>query len=403
MINRIVACIGSPYDSGKLHGSILANEIKQNVTNYRALALAKGYNWQKLLDSAKKDGATLAADSVEEIRGISNGANLPFLSVLSYNFHRDMVIPEGCTVVASVGSSSADGNTIFMKNSDKLGDDKLVGPNCHMHKEINVIRIIKPEKGNIIIGVGAAGGTGIKMGLNNKGVATGSNIARTKELASKTVNRRVTGRDQIMKESLTQNSAYDAAKFVLEKVSEAPMGTPGNLHFADPREVVVVEGSYNRTAIARIRDDVHARANGFVLMKDLNDDKDVSSFTRYNRAMELLKASKGKITVDTIKSISMDHEYGPSSNSICRHAANYLEETTGSTAIMAINGSNPALSEIHIALGKPCLSWRDKEGHIKLKMDVNAEQIPSGFLDGSIWKKFYVEEVKAPDRMFWGY
>jgi hypothetical protein len=99
----------------------------------------------------------------------------------------------------------------------------------------------------------------------------------------------------------------------------------------------------------------------------------------------------------------MDHEYGPSSNSICRHATNYLEETTGSTAIMAINGSNPALSEIHIALGKPCLSWCDKEGHIKLNMQIKAEQIPSGFLDGSVWKKFYVEEVKGPDRKFWGY
>lgn len=362
-----------------------------------------GFNWQKFLDNAKRDEAVLAADSVEEIRGISKGANLPYLRVLAYNLYHNLVFPEGCTVMASVGPSCADGNTIFLKNSDKVGSEDLVGPNFHMHKEINVIRIIKPEKGNMIIGVGAAGGTGIKMGLNDKGVATGSNLARTKELASKTVGLGVTGRDQIMKESLSQNSAFDAAKLVMEKVSQAPMGTPGNLSFADSREVVGVEGSYDRTAMIRIKDDVYAKTNAFALLKDLNDEKDISSYTRYHRAMELLRSNKGKITVDTVKGFSMDHEYGPGTNSICRHSSNFLEETTASAAIMAINKDNPSLSEIHISLGKPCLSWCDSEGHIRLNMQAKPEQVPSGFLDGTTWRKFYVEEAKPSYRQFWGY
>jgi hypothetical protein len=132
-----------------------------------------------------------------------------------------------------------------------------------------------------------------------------------------------------------------------------------------------VQDSYDRIAMIRVWDDVYARANAFVLMRELNDENDVSSHAQYYRPMNLLSKNKGRITVDMMKTFSMDHEHGPSCNSICRHAGNFREERTSSAAVMAMDRDNPALSEIHIALGKPCVSWRNNSAHVRLNMQVS--------------------------------
>jgi hypothetical protein len=143
-----------------------------------------------------------------------------------------------------------------------------------------------------------------------------------------------------------------------------------------------------------VKDRTAARANSFVVMKSLNSEDDISSICRLTRANQLLMENEGNIDVEMMKKFSMDHANGPGTNSICRHSNDPSDETTLAAAIMEINKDKPEKSRITIALGKPCWAWKDKEAQVTLEMTENLANLPQGFTNGEIWKRFYSEEVR---------
>lgn len=398
MISNSIYCNGSYKEIGKQEGRMLAKEISSNVKLFWEKLIQLGYKKENLLKSIIKQEKLLTNAVLEEIEGISKGSNQKFLDLLAYNVYHDLAFPEECTVMMAVGRASSTGSTIFLKNSDKVGSESYVGDNCFKNKEINVLLALNPENGNNIIGVAAAGSTALKMGLNDKGVATGSNIARTKELATKGIEKDTTqlkalDRGFLSRIGLEQSDdAIEAAQVVLPRLMSSPMSTPGNIHFADADRAIIIEGSYHEIAAETIVDKVAARANRFQLLSQLNRDDDLSSICRYTRCMELLNENEGKIDVDKMIEFSMDHVNGPGPNSICRHGDHFLKETSLSSAVMEINRENPEKSKISIALGKPCHAWRDKKANITLSLDSKKKDIPEGFINGEIWKKYYTEE-----------
>jgi len=398
MIQKMVFCEGSYYEMGKKQGELLSCEIKHNLLGFWNVLKARGCDKIELIKNALRQEKLWSAERLEEIEGISKGAKIEYPELLAYNIYHDLVFPEECTVMMAVGKASATGSTIFLKNSDKVGSESYVGANCYKNKEINVVIVLNPNEGNKIIGVAAAGATALKMGLNDKGVATGSNISRTKELAKRgtekdSIQIKALDRGALMREGLEKGrTALEAAQMILPNLLGNPMSTPGNIHFADAEAAVIIEGSYHELATEIVRDEVAARSNCFVLLKELNREDDVSSICRYIRCRQLLTENKGKITVEKMIEFSMDHANGPGPNSICRHGTHFSEETSLSAAVMEINESEPEKSKISIALGKPCHAWRSKEAHITLSMQMGPEDIPEGFKNGEIWKKFYTEE-----------
>jgi len=348
------------------------------------------------LEYVKKTiGDSLDEITIEEIKGVAFASGLKYDHLLAYNLFSEAVLPDECTVLIAMGSATTNGSTIFLKNSDKIGSEKFVGSGYYKHKEINVVLIEKPENKNRIIGVAAAGAIGLKMGMNEKGVAAGTNISRTLELKQRKVDVtkiRALDRAKLIRDALTEtNDATSAGKFVVQNLMENPMETPGNIEFADSEKALIIEGSYDRIAVEMMMDGVAVRANHFVLLKESNDPENISSFARYIRANRLLNDNKGSITVEKMIEFSQDHENGPGPNSICRHSKDFREETSLSAAIMEIEKQDPANSKIHIALGKPCHAWRTPRGHITLTMKTKAEEVPAEFRNGSIWKELYIE------------
>ncbi len=240
----------------------------------------------------------------------------------------------------------------------------------------------------------------MKMGLNDKGVAAGTNISRTHELArrgaeSDAIKIKALDRGALIREGLEKGgTALAAAQTILPNLLASPMSTPGNIEFADAHEAVIIEGSYRELATEIVKDEVAARSNRFVLLEALSREDDLSSICRYVRSRQLLEENQGKITVDKMIAFSMDHVNGPGPNSICRHGTHFSEETSLSAAIMEINGEKPEKSTIALALGKPCHAWRAREAHITLDMTMGPEDIPEGLRNGEIWKQFYTEEPK---------
>jgi hypothetical protein len=246
--------------------------------------------------------------------------------------------------------------------------------------------------------VAAAGSTGLKMGMNDAGVVTGSNIGRTMELKKRRVDvtqLRALDRGQILRDGLEHTTAESAARWAAAAMIENPTDTPGNVEFADARSAFVVEGSYEHWAVEDVRDRVAVRSNMFVLLDRLNDPADVSSQSRYARAREMLDPLAGRVEADDLRRVSQDHVNGPSLNSLCRHSSDYRDETSLSAMVVVLDGEDPARSEIAIALGKPCLAWNDPEGVLSMTMGDPADSIPERFLSGDTWRRLYVEDAGA--------
>lgn len=396
MIAALTVGRGNNYQIGRSIGSKTAPFVQANVTAFWWALEAAGHRRQWMLGKAQEEMALLAPHFIDEIAGIADGSRLAFDDVLAYNLYGDWVFSDGCTVMMAVGEAGHDGNTLFMKNSDQVGSASMVGLNFDRHKEIYVIQIIDPDEGNRIIGVSAAGRTGIKMGVNDKGVATGSNIARTIELRDRKVDIsqvRASDRTQLMRQGLEKDTAAEAANLISGLLISNPTSTPGNIEFADSREGIIVEGSYTHQAIDVVRDAVAARANRFQLLEYTNQPEDVSSVCRYQRCLQFLHENEDELTLDKLMVFSRDHANGPGPNSICRHGEHYTEETSLGAAVIEIDREAPEKSIIDIALGKPCHAWRNPEGHIRLSVDADPGEVPAGFFDGSVWKQFYSEEA----------
>ena len=390
---------GNPYQIGHTTGSHFAPFVQANLSAFwRGLSdVGKSRSW--LIGKAVEEKALLSEHLIDEIAGIADGSCLSFDEVLAYNLYGGTVFPDGCTVMMAVGAAGHNGNTLFMKNSDQVGGDSMVGAGFDQNKEIYVIQVIVPDQGNAMVGVSAAGRTGLKMGLNDKGVATGSNIARTVELRERKVDItkvRASDRTQLMRQGLGKDTAASAASTIAGLILENPTSTPGNIEFADAKEAVVIEGSYTHQALEVIRDRVAARANRFQVLEHTNDPTDVSSVCRYQRCMELLRENEGHLTLEKFIEFSRDHANGPGPNSICRHGHHYREETSLGAAVIEIERDDPKKSKIVMALGKPCHAWRDPAGQVTLTMDRLSDALPSGFTDGGVWKQFYSEEARLP-------
>jgi isopenicillin-N N-acyltransferase like protein len=399
MIAALTYGKGTYYQIGRATGKAAAPFVRANVAGFwRALAGAgKSREW--LHGKAREEAGLLPVHHLDEVAGLAEGSRLPLADVLAYNLYGGWVFDDGCTVMMAVGAAGHNGNTLFMKNSDQVGSDKMVGPNFDGHKEIYVIQVIKPDAGNAMVGVSAAGRTGLKVGLNDKGVATGSNIARTQEFTARKLDItkiRASDRTQLMRQGLEKNNAKAAANYVAGLILENPTSTPGNIEFADKDDGVIIEGSYTHQALDVVHDATAARANRFQLLEYTNEPSDVSSVCRYQRCLHLLAQNEGQLTLDKLIEFSRDHYNGPSQNSICRHGTHYSEETSLGAAVIEIDHEQPQKSRIIMSLGKPCHAWRDPAGRLTLTMDAVDGNLPPGFTDGGVWKQFYSEEPQLP-------
>ena len=385
---------GNAFEIGKSRGRQLQKAIRFNLANFFAACSAAGLTRLSLVESAKRIAQDYSDPLLEEIRGMAAGAQVEEADLLAFNLCHSAVFADECTVLFAMGDATASGKVLFLKNSDKIGASSMVGPNFYQHKEINVVLAVRPENGPGIIGVSSAGSTGLKMGVSELGIIAGTNIARTKELAERTIDTtqmRALDRIQLAREGLAKSSALEAANFVAGRLAASPTATPGNIEFVDSTTGVIVEGSYDRVALHVVKSGVASRANSFVALRELNDPADVSSYCRSVRTQQLLGGHCGKLTPDLMKQFSQDHSNGPGPNSICRHGTHYEEETSQSSMIVELEKEHPRQTRFWIAMGKPCHAWEHPDGSFQGRMD-KLEQVPPGFLNGETWKRFWSEE-----------
>lgn len=390
------------YHNGRTRGRRLREAIQHNLRGFWTAVDRRGIERETVREEADVHEDRLTPDTQAKIEGIVETARVPYRDLLAFNLFEENIVPDGCTTAIAAGDAAANGETIFFKQSDKKGADEFEGENYHQHQQINVISIEDPDGQNKVIGVTAAGSTAVKMGMNDKGVAIGSNISRTvtfDEEGKDSKDWAAASRGEYMRQGLLHgDSADEVAEHITPMLFADPMSSPGNIDIADAEKAIILEGEFTHLASEWVEDEVIGRANKFEVLDDLARSREEipSSYNRYDRVMEVLESNAGDVTVKTLRDLSMDHENGPGLESICRHEENhYTDETSLSAAIFDLDGEVPEASEIYIALGKPCHAWRTEKGDgwINITAGATEDDVPDRFLTGEAWLENYTEEA----------
>jgi hypothetical protein len=383
---------------GEAAGELQAAAIRANLERFRQVLVLRGRVWTAALDHAARESPHLPGWARAELRGMAATSGVPVEELVAFNLLGEAVEPEGCSVALAMPDATRHRELVFFKNSDKMGSADNAPDRWHLHKEINVVRVVDRDEAlgiRRVIGVAAAGSTIFKMGLNDAGLAGGASLGRIVKASEQTAAYwGAAGRGELLRDGLLRaGSAEEAASMALPILLRSPVASPGNIQFADPSRAVNLECSFGEIAAEWIAAGTMVRTNRFELMRQLNRTDDVSSPARFTRAADLLNQALGAIDADTMVSLSMDHANGPGPQSLCRHSDDWREETSLSSAVMRVSPTGAYPPEIAIALGKPCRAWAAAEGDawIRLTLDMTESDVPQAFLSGEAWKRFYSE------------
>jgi hypothetical protein len=395
------------HERGRRAGDRLRRAIEHNVAGFWTAVRDRGIDPATVREEADALADRLAPGTRAEIAATAETSGVPERDLRAFTLFEETLLPDGCTTAIAAGEAAASGDTVFFKQSDKKGADEFEGEDYHQHQQINVVRIEDPPDQNTVVGVTAAGSQAVKMGINDAGVAIGSNISRTvtfDEEGTDSKDWAAASRGEYMRQGLLHgDTANEVAEHITPMLFEDPMSSPGNIDIADHERAVVLEGEFTHLAGEWVEDDVIGRANKFQVLDHLarGEDEIPSSYRRFERVMETLEAHAGDVTVDDLRDLSVDHENGPGLASVCRHQeGDYTDETSLSAAVFDIDGSNPEQSDVYIALGKPCHAWRTEagDGWLHLTAGATEDDVPDRFLTGEAWLEHYTEEPYAGER-----
>ena len=344
---ELVDVSGTPRAMGRSHGEQCREPIAREVDGQldgvarrwrlsRDAALHRFRVFLPLFERA-------APASVEEMRGIAEGAGRSFDEILFLNaLHggAEAIEPgaattsDGCTAFAARPPATADGAVL-------AGQSKDTGPSS---RERYYLLRTRPARGPRVLALTYPGLLAL-LGISSGGVAVFGNALYGR--------RPVFGGTHAMPRRPILESA--SAKEAVRVFDRLPQWADGNFLVADAGgEMVSVESLGGR--IRRVEPDgavlVHAN---HILHPDLAADENyprraVESEPRHRRMAELLAAGDGRLTPAHCMAAFRDHANDP--DSICRHGGQLGGsprcETTGAFV------ADLKARVLHVCLGQPC-------------------------------------------------
>ena len=307
---------GTPYERGFAYGQQCKKEIAVSLDVYQFLfKKTKGIEWEdarKVSDFYMELTSEYNPDYVEEIRGIAEGAGVPFQDIAALNARSEIMYsaavksmkekkeePQECTTISLTPPAAADGHVIAAQNWDYSGllRDSLVIVHVHQEDKPNFVMV---TEGGMIGGIG----------VNDAGVAVLLNMVSSTHSCQGVPLR---ARMRAMLESENLSDAY-------VKGSQAPV-TVANLIVAH-KSGVALDFEMDADIVEPLipEDGVLVHTNHYLgpkmyMKNDVNHMG--SSYIRLQRIKYLIKERYGKITVEDIMEMLRDHAGYP--QSICDH------------------------------------------------------------------------------------
>ncbi|KAL3421110.1 isopenicillin-N N-acyltransferase [Phlyctema vagabunda] len=171
-IMQEVHCSGTPREIGRQHGSSATDKIKGTLAFYTEYFQRKAnMDWKSASVTAEKFLPLLERDwpeLVEEMRGVAEGAGLPFSTILAMNVRTEIsmgMMTDGCTALAW-----------------KTDDISLLAQNWdwEVPQQSNLIALHIQQDGKPSISQITEAGIIGKIGINSAGVGTCLNAIRAK-------------------------------------------------------------------------------------------------------------------------------------------------------------------------------------------------------------------------------
>jgi len=266
---------------------------------------------------------------LEEIRGLAEGVELPYNSILLETaFPFTVSSPSNCTIISAFGTATSDRTPIVGRNYDFLLN----------FKKCNQLRIVKNNKKFSFVG-GTITMLGVEEGLNNAGLFVGDAGWEPKELSS---SRGLSSR-QVMQLVLENCSSVDAAIDFIRQTPKFANNAGTCYLLADKREAVAIEMGLTKSCLRESKEDMLVVSDVFLtsIAEDIKPSES-TAFTRYDFARKCLHENKGKIDNKFMRELLSDHGIP-----ICSHN----EINTLRSVIVKTNER-----KILVAGGHPCTS-----------------------------------------------
>jgi isopenicillin-N N-acyltransferase-like protein len=304
----IIEVRGDPRERGQQQGEAARPQILRALTRYREiLPEAINSTWEDGLREARKFlpyGEQTFPQFVEEIRGIAEGANVPFEEVWTLNCYEGLPQSRqqvwGCTSIAVRDDYTADGHVLVAHNEDWNSVD---------NDNVYLVRAL-PTTDLPFIGM-TYGPLLVNIGLNAEGIAvaidsvypTDGGVGVPRILCSRAV--------------LNARTIGQAIRASVPKLRASGYG----YLLADPNgELYCIETSATTHDLLYGEDGWLVHTNHYLSpkMKSLEEAGTYSSSNvRLNRARRLVKAQLGQVTVESLQTVLRDHVNFP--DSVCVH------------------------------------------------------------------------------------
>ncbi|MBI3971669.1 MAG: hypothetical protein HY332_10315 [Chloroflexi bacterium] len=299
---------------------------------------------------------------VEEIRGIAEGADVPFAAALLVNVRAEVAgvmrvqapaSADGCaagtagaaeTAGAAGRAKAMEGCTSFgIGREATLRGDVLLGQNQDQAPEMEALGIVlqvRPDDGPPMV-MATFGGLVGYPGLNGAGVAFFQNAL------SNGVWRHALPHYPLKRVLLEQ----DDVDGCLRTVDRARLASCGNMVIGDRHgRIVDVEATPDGYAIVELEDGVVVHTNHFLSDRFRPEERLLGSLpdsaARLARMSALVDEARGQITLETMQRFLRDHDLGPAG--ICRHEPERPMKTIASII------AEPDRGLLHVARGNPC-------------------------------------------------
>lgn len=170
----IIRLSGTPYERGLAYGKAARERIAHSLTTYRTMFEGHAHlAWPEAVKVAEKFEPSIAKflpDALEEMKGIAEGAGVTYGDILALNCRSELIFarPDGCSVLAVLPESSADGHTYLGQTWDWIMPARAS----------TVILDIRQDPLPRILMVAEAGMVGGK-GLNDAGLGVALNALST--------------------------------------------------------------------------------------------------------------------------------------------------------------------------------------------------------------------------------
>ena len=161
----VVYLTGTPYEIGLAHGKLCKREIEENNQNffdfYDRLKKDPQANWLKLSRQLEEN---IPEEYIDEMRGISVGADIEYDKILFINTLSTISMKNGCFAFAFIDTNQ---HIITLRQDD---EDKYTD----FHREM-ILYIVKPKKGLGFAAILTPGWVDGETGINEMGITVSQN------------------------------------------------------------------------------------------------------------------------------------------------------------------------------------------------------------------------------------